>query len=192
MIARARLRNVRRCVETVIHDAVPGDLIETGVWRGGACIYMRGILAAYDEARSVWLADSFDGLPEPSHPADEVFRALHESKVWAVPQDQVRANFARYGLLDENVHFLEGLFRDTLPTLTRRWAIVRLDGDMYDSTMDGLQNLYPSLSPGGFLIVDDYGSFDACRQAVEDFRSREGVREPIQAIDESGVFWRRA
>ena len=191
MIARARMRNIRDCVQKVIYDHVPGDLIETGVWRGGACIYMRGILAAHNEVRGIWLADSFEGLPEPAHPADEVFRSLHDAKVWAVSKDEVRANFARYGLLDESVHFIEGVFRDTLPTLNRQWAVIRLDGDMYDSTMDGLQNLYSGLSPGGFLIVDDYGAFDACKQAVDDFRREHAIAEPIQQIDESGVFWRR-
>jgi O-methyltransferase len=158
MIGRARMRNIRHCVETVIRDRVPGDLIEAGVWRGGACIYMRGILAAHNEDRGVWVADSFHGLPKPTHPADrfdEDIRSLHERGMLAVTEEEVRANFARYRLLDGNVHFVVGLFSETLPKLHGPWAVIRLDADMYESTMDGLRNLYPSLSPGGFLIVDD-------------------------------------
>jgi O-methyltransferase len=192
MIGRARMRNIRNCVETVIHDRVPGDLIETGVWRGGACIYMRGILAAHNEKREVWVADSFAGLPEPSHPADKsdgLMQFLHEAKELAVSKEEVRANFARYRLLDGAVHFVEGLFRDTLPDLECQWAVIRLDGDLYESTMDGLRNLYPSLSRGGFLIVDDYDG--PSKQAVEDYRREQGINEPIQDIDGNGVFWRR-
>jgi O-methyltransferase len=86
---------------------------------------------------------------------------------------------------------LEGWFRDTLPPLRgRRWAVVRLDGDMYESTMDGLVNLYDGLSAGGFLIIDDF-SHPGCRQAVEDFRRQHGIDEPIEKIDWTGVFWRK-
>jgi len=105
----------------------------------------------------------------------------------------VRENFRRYGLLDDQVRFLEGWFRDTLPTVRdRTWALVRLDGDMYGSTMDGLTNLYPGLAPGGFLIVDDYYSIEECRQAVTDFRSDQGIEEPIQQIDWNAAYWRRS
>jgi O-methyltransferase len=194
MIGRARMRNIRHCVESVVRDGVPGDLIEAGVWRGGACIYMRGILAAHNESRGVWVADSFCGLPEASHlvdKADKWMESIHSESELAVSSDEVRSNFANYGLLDESVHFVEGLFHDTLPGLEGPWAVIRLDGDMYESTMDGLRNLYPALSPGGFLIVDDYGWIPPCRQAVDDYRQEQGINEPIQRIDSNGVFWRR-
>ncbi len=82
-------------------------------------------------------------------------------------------------------------FKDTLPGLhDQRWALIRLDGDMYESTMDALKALYPNLSPGGYLVVDDY-FVPACREAVHDYREEHGVREPIQTIDWTGVYWRR-
>jgi O-methyltransferase len=194
MIGRARMLNLRQAVASVVADGVPGDLIEAGVWRGGACIYMRGILAALGDAeRHVWVADSFAGLPapDPAYPADADSR-LHEAEVLAVPVEEVRQNFARYGLLDDRVHFIEGLFGDTLPSLREKtWAVVRLDGDLYESTMDGLRNLYPGLSPGGYLIVDDYGAVEGCYQAVHDFRREHGIEEAIQPIDWAGVFWRK-
>lgn len=191
MIGLERMRSLRRCVETVLREDVPGDLIEAGVWRGGAGILMRGILAAYDVAdRRVWVADSFRGLPTPDPDRDRGVE--REEMSWlAVPIDEVRENFHRYGLLDDQVRFVEGWFRDTLPALREvRWSVVRIDSDLYESTMDALVNLYDGLSPGGFLIVDDF-VLDACRQAVEEFRRERGIEEPIERIDWTGVFWRK-
>lgn len=193
MVGRKRLDNLRHCVETVLHDHIPGDLIETGAWRGGACILMRGILAAHGcHDRTVWVADSFEGLPppDPRYPADAGDRHYTIDQL-AIDLETVQANFDRYGLRDDQVRFLKGWFKDTLPTAgIGQLAVVRLDGDMYGSTMDGLVNLYPKLQVGGFLIVDDYALAPA-RQAVADFRNSNGIDEPIEMIDEIGAFWRR-
>jgi O-methyltransferase len=195
MLNAERLDNLRACVETVLAEDVPGDLIEAGVWRGGACIFMRGILAAHaDPTRRVWVADSFAGLPppDPRYPADDGDR-LYEIAELAVGADDVRENFRRYGLLDDRVIFLEGFFSETLPGIAAdRFAVVRLDGDMYESTMTALEALYPKLSPGGFLIVDDYGVVPACARAVHDFREARGVTEPIVTIDWTGIYWRKS
>jgi O-methyltransferase len=195
MIGMRRLDNVRDCVESVIRDRVPGDLIETGIWRGGCGIFMRGILAAYGVGdKHVFLADSFAGVPEPDttrYPLDG-FSDLHNQVGLAVSQEDVVANFERYGLLDDQVHFVQGWFERTLPTLAgHTWAVIRLDGDLYQSTLEGLENLYPGLSPGGYCIVDDYGTYSACRQAVEDYRSKHKIDEPIVNVDGAGAFWRR-
>lgn len=194
MIGLERLRNVRACVESALADGVEGDLIEAGAWRGGAAIMMAGVLAAYDVCdREIWVADSFEGLPRPDaerYPAD-ADDINHAATELAIPLEEVRANFERYGLLDERVRFLKGWFRDTLPSLGEKsWAVIRLDGDLYESTMDGLVNLYPRLAVGGYLIVDDYG-FDNCRAAVEDYRGENGIDEQIEMIDWVGAFWRR-
>ena len=195
MIGAVRLRSLRECVETVLDGGVPGDLIEAGVWRGGACVLMRAILAAHGEdERTVWCADSFAGLPPPDlelHPADRGLR-LHREPELAVDRSEVEATFRRYRLLDERVRFVEGWFSDTLPKLAgHTWSVIRIDGDMYGSTMDALRNLYPDLAPGGFVIVDDYGAVGACRLAVEDFRREAQVTEPLEHIDWTGVLWRR-
>lgn len=191
-----RLDNIQHCAETVISENIAGDFIETGVWRGGCCVFMRGILKAYGiEDRAVWVADSFRGLPKPNeeqYPDDKGSR-FHEMDVLAVPVESVKEIFERYGLLDDQVRFLEGWFRDTLPDAPiEKLAVLRLDGDMYESTMDVLSSLYDRLSPGGFIIVDDYGAYAACRKAVHDFRDKRGVTEPIREIDWTGVYWRKA
>jgi len=193
MVGMARLDNLQHCIERVVDDHVQGDFIETGVWRGGASIFMRGVLKALDvDDRRVWVADSFEGLPR----SDGRFAAdrgdeHHRFTELAVPLEVVRENFRRYGLLDEQVRFVPGWFRNTLPALRReRWALIRLDGDMYESTMDALETLYPQLSVGGYVIVDD-GSLAPCRAAVDDYRRRNGIEDPIEWIDWTGFFWRR-
>jgi len=195
MIGTRRLDNLHRCVRDVLQRGVPGDLIETGVWRGGATIFMRGALKAYgDTTRAVWVADSFEGLPKPS----EKFAADRGANYWkdshwlAVPLEEVQGNFRRYSLLDERVRFLKGWFKDTLPNAgIERLAVMRLDGDMYESTMDALVPLYPRLSSGGYCIIDDY-ALPACRAAVDDFRTREHITEKVQQIDPWAVFWQKS
>ena len=195
MIGEKRLSHLRVCVEEILAKNVPGDLIETGVWRGGACILMRAILKAYGITdRSIYVADSFQGLPKPTHAVDKQDSGndFYKDQQLAVSLEQVQANFRAYGLLDDQVRFVKGWFRDTLPLLTvPSFAVIRLDGDLYESTMDGLVNLYPKLSVGGFLIVDDY-HIPACKQGVEDYRKKNSITEPIQPIDWAGVYWRRA
>ena len=195
MIGLKRLDNLEACVRDVCAQGVPGDLIETGVWRGGASIFMRAVLRALGETtRTVWLADSFEGLPKPRkdlYPADAGDGCWRES-VLAVSLDEVKANFEKYGLFDDQVRFLPGWFADTLPAApVEKLAVMRLDGDLYESTIVALRALYPKLSPGGYVIVDDWGAMPACRKAVEDFRRDEGIADPIQEVDWTGVFWQR-
>lgn len=194
MVGLRRLANVKHAIATIVAEDVPGDLIEAGVWRGGSAILMRAALAAHgDEQRRVWVADSFAGLPtaSPRYPIDRGLDYDTEAQL-AVGVEHVRANFARYGMLDERVRFLEGWFKDTLPSAPiERLSLIRLDGDLYESTIDALNALYGRLSVGGFCIVDDYGALEACRLAVLDFRAEHGIGEPIIPIDWTGVYWRR-
>ncbi|OBH46353.1 macrocin O-methyltransferase [Mycobacterium intracellulare] len=196
MIGMQRLTSLQRCVETVLTEDVPGDLVECGVWRGGASILMRAVLSAYgDEKRSVWLCDSFEGVPPPDtehYEADKGIKLHRAAGVLAVPQEQVRSNFERYGLLDDRVRFVPGWFKDTLQDAPiERISVLRLDGDLYESTIQALDALYPRLSSGGFCIIDDYHAIDACRQAVADYRTAHGVTTEIEEIDGTGVLWRK-
>ncbi len=195
MIGLRRLENVEHCVREVLERNIPGDLIETGVWRGGTTIFMRGMLKAWgDTRRRVWVADSFEGLPPPDaarYPADRGDIHWTYGQL-AVSLEEVRERFERYGLLDDQVRFLKGWFKDTLPSAPiERLAVMRLDGDMYESTLDALDALYPKLSPGGFAIIDDYGAVEGCKRAVTDYRARHGITEPLQTVDWSGVYWQR-
>jgi len=140
------------------------------------------------------VADSFAGLPPPDAQGYPLDRGdvLHKYPALAIPEEQVRANFHRYGLLDDQVVFLKGFFEQTLPTApVENLAILRLDGDMYGSTIVTLENLYPKLSPGGYCIVDDYG-LRTCQQAVDDYRRRHRINEPLLRTDWTGVYWRKS
>jgi O-methyltransferase len=190
------LDNLQFCVEDVLRHGVPGDLIETGTWRGGASIFMRAVLKAHEiQDRRVYVADSFEGLPKPDpvkYPKD-AGDTHYTFDFLAVSLEQVQENFRRHDLLDDQVTFLKGWFRDTLPALKHNtWSVVRLDGDMYESTWDGLINLYPNLSPGGYIIIDDYGAVPACKEAVEDYRRENGINDPIYSVDWGRAFWQKS
>jgi hypothetical protein len=216
MIGAQRLDNVWSLVEDALRNEVPGDLIETGVWRGGSTIFMRGVLKAHGVTdRSVWVADSFEGYyPEvdahgvtdksytspgvealalgPAGLPQEVqekFVLLREGTAF----DEVLDSFDRYGLLDDQVKFLRGWFSETLPTAPiDRLALLRMDGDFYDATHDTLRSLYPKVSPGGWVIVDDYGTFSECSQAVHDYLDEMSIEADIVPIDDEAVYWQKA
>jgi O-methyltransferase len=195
MVGLARLTNLRELVQRTLDEGIPGDYVETGVWRGGCCIMIKGVLAANcDKDRKVFAADSFAGLPLP-RPDEFVADAgddHHTFPELSVPIEEVKNNFAKYGLLDERTIFVEGYFDKTLPTLRKQtFALIRLDGDMYSSTITALENLYDRVSPGGYIIIDDYGAVAGCRKAVDDYRERNKIKAPLSMIDWTGVWWRR-
>jgi O-methyltransferase len=192
MIGRKRLRNIRFCIEKILEDGIPGDFIETGVWRGGATLYMRAVLKTYGvDDRTVWVADSFQGVPPPNprYRADDK-DILHCRSNLAVSQREVESHFRSYGLLDGCVRFLPGWFEDSLRTLpASTLALLRIDCDQYGSTITVLAELYDRVAPGGYVIVDDYGAIPACRQAVEAFRRTHNIETPIVEIDHTGIYW---
>lgn len=243
MIGLLRLNNIQACLEDILRNNVPGDVIETGVLGGGATIFMRAVLKAHaDHTRRVFVCDSFveqptaapprvvqwalktaasvpnkgfqrelfqwlqsvnpaKSLPSTDTPSDElvdyVMQILQQGDQMAVPSrntslDGVQSNFARYGLLDDQVVFVKGYFSETLPTLAApTFSLIRLDGDLYESTMDALTHLYPKLSSGGYCIIDDFSSFTDCRKAVEDYRAAHGVVTPLQTVDHHAVYWQK-
>lgn len=195
MIGLKRMENLKYCIQEALSNNVPGDFIETGVWRGGSTIFMRAVLKAYGVTdRIVWVADSFEGLPRPDA---EKYPLDHGDRHWTynnlkVSLEDVKSNFEKYSMLDGQVKFLKGWFKDTLNEAPiDKLAVIRLDGDMYESTMDAVKPLYPKLSPGGFLIVDDYG-LPGCKQAIEDYRKEHGITDTVQKIDYTGVFWQKS
>ncbi len=197
MTGYKRLQNLTDCVIDVLLNEIEGDLIETGVWRGGSCILMQGLIkAAGDTRRRVFVADSFEGLPPPdveNYPEDRGDKLYKRTAQLGVSLESVKENFSAYGLLDPNVIFLKGWFKDTLPVLDAdKFAIVRLDGDMYESTIQALDALYPKLSIGGYLIVDDFGAVEGCRKAITDYRNNNKIDDEIIKIDSTGVFWQKS
>jgi len=198
MVGLRRLDDLQACVESVVRDGVDGDLIEAGAWRGGASILMRATLDTLGaEHRTVWVADSFQGFPEPEEggAADDrdLELQLNEYGYLAAPVEQVREHFARFGC-ERGVEFVPGFFEATMPSLRgRRWSLIRLDGDTYTATRVSLDALYPSLSLGGYLVIDDYHEayLPQPRRAVNDFRREHGITEPLEQIDTAGARWRR-
>jgi hypothetical protein len=193
MIGLKRLDQLQTCAERVLEQNIPGDFIEAGAWKGGATIFMRGILKAHNVTdRTVWVSDSFEGLPPPdpkNYPAD-AGSTWHLEKQMAVTLETVQDSFRRYGLLDDQVKFLKGWFKDTLPTAPiQQLALLRVDGDMYQSTMDALSALYPKVAKGGCVILDDHFGVITAKQAAEDYRKQHGITTPIQPIDWAGAYW---
>jgi O-methyltransferase len=189
MVSLKRLDNVQACVEDVLAKGVPGDLVETGIWKGGVTILMRAILKAHGDAdRLVWAADSFEGLPVPKDDQDGA--DLSKVDALKISLERVQDHFRRFNMLDDRVRFLKGWFADTLPTAPiEKIAVLRLDGDLYSSTMDALQNLYHKVSPGGYVIVDDYYSWPGCQRAVQEYLAAHGHTPDIKPVDWTCCYW---
>ena len=194
MVGLQRLENVEQCVKQVIADEIPGDLIETGVWRGGVAIFMRAILEAYGERdRIVYAADSFEGLPPPdatafpadagancTPPACSPSRAT-KSRATSISTvcSTIRCGSSKVGSATHSPPFATERGRwcgSTATCTSRRWTRSR--------------NLYPGLAVGGYLIVDDY-EYEPCKKAVEEYRAANGITDPVTPIDWLGAFWRR-
>ncbi len=195
MVGTKRLENLENCCCAAVQEKIPGDFVETGVWRGGCGILMRGVLAATgDQTRQVWLFDSFEGLPQPdakNYPHDEGDRLWTFNEYLAVSLEKVKANFERFDLLDQRTQFVAGWFRDTIPkTRLNSISVLRLDGDLYESTRLVLSHLYSRVSSRGFIIIDDY-ALPNCKAAVDDFRATHSIQSPMTRIDWSGMFWRK-
>ena len=192
MIGLKRLNNIQMCATEVIEKKIEGDFLEAGVWKGGASIFMRAILRSSEiRDKTVWLADSFKGLPPPNdeYPADKDDIHYQYEKL-AISLEQVKRNFQIFDLLDDQVRFIEGWFHETLFTApVDKISLLRLDGDMYESTYVSLDALYHKVSAGGFVIIDDYGYIESCRRAVHDFLDKNSLKPSIKKIDWTGVYW---
>lgn len=192
MIGYKRLTNLETLLKDVVENNVSGDVIETGVWRGGAVIFMREMLNKLNSKKKVYVADSFVGLPEPDEKYVHDKGDKHfEVSLLSVSLSIVKENFEKFSTL-EDVVFLEGWFKDTLPRLENKFSVVRLDGDMYESTLDGLVNLYPLLSKSGYVIVDDYNAVKGCQEAVKDYRKSHKIKDEMIDIDGTAIYWKKS
>lgn len=190
MIGLRRMDNLQKLIADIIENNIEGDLLEAGTWRGGASIFMKANLLVHNSDKKLYVCDSFEGLPKPAHEED-TGDIHYKFDYLAVSLDEVIANFIKYGLLTQNVVFVKGWFKDTMPRLSnKKFSLIRLDGDMYESTMDVLENIYHCLSPGGYVIIDDY-SLPPCRTAVHRFRAMNNITGLIIPIDNTAAYWQK-
>ena len=195
MVGEQRLDNIYDLLKRAIQDGVPGDFVECGVWRGGASMYAKAVIDSYEpRSRRVHLVDSFEGLPKSTTSG---FDSDHWSRIeyLRVSKEDIAASFQKLNLLDSDVAFHKGFFRYSAPQLRtqlmaeeKRIVLLRMDGDMYESTIDILYNLYDLVSVGGCVIVDDW-IIPECRRAIDDFRVRHKVFDEVVAIDEYSAYW---
>jgi len=200
MAGGARVQNVRNLVQQTIAEGIPGDFLEAGTWRGGCSIMARVVQRVMGEGenRHTYLCDSFSGLPLSSQSRDgDIWNGMHFLEV---SQSDVEDNVKLFNALDDNVHFRKGYFSQSLPKVRqelkkngRQLAVLRGDGDMYESYMDILYNLYDFVPVGGYFICDDCPSIDVAKQAIDDFRMDHNISDPILAVEGSitGSFWRK-
>jgi len=189
----AQLNFLHRMMSHLHRSSVPGDFLEAGVWRGGACIFMRAFLETVPDNRSVWLLDTFEGIPisvDSKYGEDEV--DAWEDR-WAAGMQEVKSNFSAYGLLDDRVRFKPGRIRESLAndTAIRQVALARLDVDSYESYTEALEYIVPLVTVGGCIIIDDW-HLAPCKAAVLDFRKANGISSPILETFEgqwADAFW---
>jgi hypothetical protein len=187
LLTRSQLDLVEQAVLDVEARGVPGDFIEAGVWRGGVIILMRALLNAHAiSGRRVFAADSFAGIPKNVRARNDPVDLWSDR--WVASLAEVQQNIARFGLLDDRIAFVEGFFADTLKTLAgERFALIRLDSDSYDSVEESLVHLYPLLSYGGVIIIDDW-HLVGCKAAVLNYRSRHNIGEEIK-VQKGNAYW---
>jgi len=191
MIGMKRLNNLHGSLDYVRENNIEGDIIETGVWRGGASIFIAYYCKFYNLNKNIFVADSFEGLPKPNaelYPEDK--NDIHFTiDFLKVSLNEVKDNFKKYGVLNDNVIFLKGWFKNTLKTdKIERLALLRFDGDMYESTMDVFNSLYLKLNKNAIVIIDDY-CLPNCKKAIHDFRDKNNLNDEIKVIDNCGIFW---
>jgi len=206
MVGRRRLANIRTLLNDAIDNNVPGDFVEAGTWKGGSCIMAAAVLVARGvEDRNIWVCDSFKGIPAPDikkYPDDNNELSINSPKSEILNNNSVQRvqdSFRKFGLLSDQVKFLEGYFRDTLPTAPiSRIAVLRLDGDLYQSTWETLEALYKKVSINGSIIVDDYDTWPQCQKAVDDYRRQHDITDPILNVPHEptdthrlGVYWKK-
>ena len=185
------LDNVEYCINECEKNNIEGDFVETGVWKGGAVILAYNLYKKSGQERKVYVYDSFEGLPQPNaekYPVDagDIHWTLPEL---AISMEDVKSNFDLFSPIDDSVIFVKGWFRDTIPNNTiEKISVLRLDGDMYESTIDVLDYLYPKLSIGGFCIIDDFAHRGA-NAAVMDYRRNHGIDDEIFVIDPTGASY---
>jgi hypothetical protein len=186
----------------VLQQKVPGCFVECGVWRGGSAAIIGLANRHFGAMRDLHLFDSFEGLPEPtptdgaaaiaysSGRASGELKSLNQCKAG---QDEVQKFLLGRLRLDRSkIHFHAGWFQNTVPLAATNLgsiALLRLDGDWYESTRVCLEHLYPLVSAGGIIILDDYFAWEGCKKATDEFRAKHGILAPVKRIDDDAACW---
>lgn len=203
MVSAERLIVTALSCRYVIENNIEGDFVECGVWRGGNSLIAKSIFAETSSSKHVYLFDTFEGMTDPTSADVEKVsgrsaltrlrseqKSMKQSNVWAYASlEMVKKVFLNKKLLDESVHFVQGKVEDTLNdprNLPDKISVLRLDTDWYESTKMELEVLYPRLSIGGVLIVDDYGHWQGSTKAVDEYFEFHGFRPLLQLTDYSG------
>jgi hypothetical protein len=197
-----RLKSLYDISEKVSIQKIPGSFVETGVWKGGCAGILSYVAKKYDYRNNLYFFDSFEGLPEPTEKdgSDAVKFAKGKkagnlksiSKVAAGDEYIKDLLYHKLKIDQKKVHLVKGWFQDTLPTSSKeikKIAILRLDGDWYESTKVVLDWLYDAVVPGGYVIIDDYYYWDGCKKAVQDFIKEKGLSVTIRRQDMSGAYF---
>jgi O-methyltransferase len=206
MTTPIRCRALWDSCKQVLDQDVPGCFVECGVWKGGSSAIMALAVQNAGQKRHLHLFDSFEGLPEPTEKDGAYATTTYSGgrsggKLATIDQCRAGLDGVRHLILDEIkvppefAHFHVGWFQNTIPTDAKQLgpiALLRLDGDWYDSTKVCLENLYSLLSPGGIIIMDDYFCWEGCRKATDEYRSQNNLDSPIQRIDGDAGFWVKA
>lgn len=202
----ASLSNVYDLTELIENNRLPGAIVECGVWRGGCAAVMAAVAAKARSHRRIWLFDSFEGMPEASsedigEDAQCLSGNLRSGRLVPIGTnvasiDEVRnLLFNTLRLEENNVTIVRGWFQNTVPEYQSRIgpiAILRIDGDWYESTRVCIENLYDNVVDGGYVIIDDYGFFPGCKKAVDEFVERRALKARLTAIDYSRVYFKKA
>jgi O-methyltransferase len=195
-----RIASLCDAIRYISTAQIPGDIVECGVWRGGSMMAIgRTLLEIGHTARDLYLYDTFDGMPQPGE-KDVTYsgtsastlmqqgRKDDPSSIWCyAPLEAVKNLVCGVGYPREKIHFVQGKVEETIPhVVPERIALLRLDTDWYESTRHELIHLFPRLSKGGVLIVDDYGHWQGARQAVDDYLAESGAKLLLNRIDYTG------
>lgn len=191
MIGMSRMNQLHDALDQIRLKNVEGDIVETGIWRGGAVIFISTYLTIYGMTdRIIYGCDSFEGLPTPEEKYPEDRGDTHSTiEILAVSKEEVENNFKKYNLSTSNIKLVKGWFEDTLPKLpVEKIAILRLDGDMYSSTIVALNSLFPKVAKGGIVIVDDF-SLHGARKALYDYFELHSYSYEVIDIDGTGAYF---
>lgn len=200
MTSPERIFALITAVVYVCENDIPGDFVECGVWKGGSSAAIAKTLVHLQATdRTLWMYDTFDGMSEPTaadvdflgQTADQLLdqQDIAEStSVWCrSPLDEVKSTMQATGFPQEQIRFVQGRVEETLPQDSpSRVALLRLDTDWYESTKCELEILFPNMSSGGVLIIDDYGHWQGCRKAVDEYFADHHISMLLNRIDYTG------